>query len=63
MAPALAGIAAGALAALLSSMALERLVFGVSASDPATLAAVALLACLVPAWRAARIDPAVVLRD
>jgi putative ABC transport system permease protein len=70
MAPALAGIAAGALAALLSSVALKRLVFGVSASDPATLAAVggtlaavALLACLVPAWRAARIDPAVVLRD
>jgi putative ABC transport system permease protein len=70
MAPALAGIAAGALAALLSSVALKRLVFGVSASDPATLAAVsgtlaavALLACLVPAWRAARIDPAAVLRD
>jgi putative ABC transport system permease protein len=70
MAPALAGIAAGALAALLSSVALQRLVFGVSASDPATLAAVggtlaavALVACLVPAWRATRIDPAVALRD
>jgi predicted permease len=70
MTPALAGIAAGGLAALLSSVALRRLVFGVSASDPATLAAVggtlaavALAACLVPAWRATRIDPAAALRD
>jgi putative ABC transport system permease protein len=70
MTPALAGIAAGTLAALLSSVALQRLVFGVSASDPATLAAVggtlaavALAACLVPAWRATRIDPAITLRD
>jgi len=70
MTPALAGIAAGALAALLASVALQRLVFGVSASDPATLAAVggtlaavALAACLVPAWRATRIDPAITLRD
>jgi putative ABC transport system permease protein len=70
MTPALAGIAAGALAALLCSLALQSLVFGVSASDPATLAAVggtlaavALVACLVPAWRATRIDPAIALRD
>jgi predicted permease len=70
MTPALAGIAAGGLAALRSSVALRRLVFGVSASDPATLAAVggtlaavALVACLVPAWRATRIDPAAALRD
>jgi putative ABC transport system permease protein len=70
MTPALGGIAAGAMAALLASVALRSLVFGVSASDPATLAAVggtlaavALVACLVPAWRATRIDPAVALRD
>ena len=44
--------------------------FGVSASDPVTLAAVAatlglvaLLASLVPAYRASRLDPATVLRD
>jgi putative ABC transport system permease protein len=70
MTPALAGIAAGALAALLASLSLERLVFGVSASDPLTLGAVAallalvaLLASLVPAYRAARVAPATALRD
>ena len=43
--------------------------FGVSASDPLTLAAVAgtlalvaLLASLVPAYRASRLDPSEVLR-
>jgi len=51
-------------------VSLERLVFGVSASDPLTLAAVAallalvaLLASLVPAYRAARVAPATALRD
>jgi len=44
-------------------------VFGVSASDPltlavvaATLAFVALLASMVPAYRASRVDPLAVLR-
>lgn len=48
---------------------METLVFGVSASDPLTLAAVAatlalvaLMASLVPASRALRLDPAIVLR-
>jgi putative ABC transport system permease protein len=70
MTPALGGIAAGALAALLASLSLERLVFGVSASDPLTLTAVAallaivaLLASLVPAYRAARVAPSTALRD
>ena len=70
MTPALVGIAAGSLAALAASVSLERLVFGVSASDPltlaavaATLAVVALLASLVPACRASRLDPATALRD
>jgi putative ABC transport system permease protein len=70
MTPALVGIAAGALAALAASVSLERLVFGVSASDPLTLggvvallALVALLASLVPAYRAARVAPATALRD
>jgi ABC-type lipoprotein release transport system permease subunit len=47
----------------------KTLVFGVSASDPLTLAAavatlafVALMASLVPAYRALRFDPANVLR-
>jgi predicted permease len=70
MTPALVGIAFGAVAALLASLSLERLVFGVSASDPLTLTAVgallaivALLASLVPAYRAARVAPSTALRD
>ena len=70
MIPAGLGIAVGSVAAMLASLSLERLVFGVSASDPLTLAAVAatlalvaLLASLVPAYRASRLDPATVLRD
>jgi putative ABC transport system permease protein len=69
MSPALLGIAVGALAALGAATVLDRLVYGVSATDPLTLAAVAvvlvavaLLASLVPAWRASRIDPLKVLR-
>jgi ABC-type antimicrobial peptide transport system permease subunit len=68
--PAGIGIAAGGtLAALASAKSLERLVFGVSASDAitlavvaATLAIVALCASLVPAWRASRVDSVTVLR-
>jgi putative ABC transport system permease protein len=67
--PVLVGIAAGTLAALTSARVMERLVFGVSASDPLTLAGVgamlalvALIASLVPAYRALRLDPAKVLR-
>jgi putative ABC transport system permease protein len=70
MTPALIGIAAGAMAALGAGKLLERLVFGVSASDPltlvlvsGTLAFVALIASLVPAYRASRLDPLKVLRS
>jgi putative ABC transport system permease protein len=69
MSPALVGIAAGMMAALASAKVMQTLVFGVSASDPLTLAAVggalalvALMASLVPAYRALRLDPAKVLR-
>ena len=69
MSPVLAGIAAGAIAALASARVIRTLVFGVSASDPATLAAVgatlalvALIASLVPAYRASRLDPVKTLR-
>jgi putative ABC transport system permease protein len=69
MTPALIGIAVGVVGAVAASMSLERLVFGVSASDPLTLAAaaaalafVALAASIVPAYRAARIDPLSTLR-
>jgi len=70
MAPTVIGIVAGAFAALAASRLMARLVFGVSAFDPATLAAVAatlafvaLAASLVPAFRASRLDPLTALRD
>jgi predicted permease len=69
MTPALIGIATGALAALGAGQLLQKMVFGVSAWDPltlgavaATLAIVALMASLVPAYRASRLDPQEVLR-
>jgi FtsX-like permease family len=67
MSPTLVGIAAGTIAALAPARVMETLVFG--ASDPLTLAAVAatlalvaLMASLVPAYRALRVDPVKVLR-
>jgi putative ABC transport system permease protein len=69
MTPTALGIAAGTGAALASSKLLEKLVFGVSATDPltlatvaVTLAVVALLASLGPAYHASRLDPLKVLR-
>ena len=69
MSPTLVGITVGTIAALASAKVMETLVFGVSASDPLTLAAVgatlalvALMASLVPAYRALRLDPVKVLR-
>jgi putative ABC transport system permease protein len=67
--PALAGIAAGLIAARASAQVLRTLVFGVSASDPltlgavaATLAIVALMASLISAYRVVRLDPMKALR-
>jgi putative ABC transport system permease protein len=69
MSPVLVGVAAGTIAALASGRVMRTLVFGVSASDPATLAAVgatlalvALMASLVPAYHASRLDPVKTLR-
>jgi predicted permease len=63
------GVAVGAGAAYGLTRLLSKLLFGVAANDPATfigvsaiLATVALLACLIPARRAARVDPIVALR-
>ena len=65
----LVGLAAGVLIALAGARVLGTLLFGVSVRDPLTFVTVApilggvtLLACAIPAWRAARIDPAVTLR-
>ncbi|MEW6209602.1 MAG: ABC transporter permease [Acidobacteriota bacterium] len=63
------GVATGLSAALALTQLMKRLLFGVSATDPATyvivaalLVAVALLACYLPAWRATKIDPIRALR-
>jgi predicted permease len=65
----LVGAAIGLAASLALARALVHLLFGVSAYDPASfagvtmlLAAVALLACYLPARRAMRVDPLIALR-
>jgi putative ABC transport system permease protein len=63
------GAGIGLIGAVAASGALVGLLFGVSRLDPAAylgvvtlLASVSAIACCVPAWRAARVDPAITLR-
>jgi putative ABC transport system permease protein len=63
------GLAIGLPAAWMLSRLMKALLYDVSPRDPFTfvacgllLAAVALLACVIPAWRATRVDPLTVLR-
>ncbi|MCI0489238.1 MAG: ABC transporter permease [Blastocatellia bacterium] len=63
------GLGIGLAAALTLTRYIESLLFGVSATDPLTLAAISillaatsLLACYVPARRATRVDPMIALR-
>ena len=65
-----AGVAIGLVAAALLTRFLGTLLFAVQPNDPITfagtaavLAAAALIACALPAWRATRVDPALALRQ
>jgi putative ABC transport system permease protein len=70
MTPALIGVAAGLAVAFGLTKVLASLLYGVKASDPLTfgmvagiLILIALVSTCIPAWRAARVDPALALRD
>jgi putative ABC transport system permease protein len=63
------GVVIGLSGAVAASQALASLLFGVSSLDPFTyvsvitlLAGVSVIACGVPAWRAAQVDPSITLR-
>ena len=65
-----AGLAGGLAGAFALNRLIASLLFGVQPSDPVTITGVVLtislvaaVASLLPAWRASRVDPLVVLRD
>jgi putative ABC transport system permease protein len=70
LAPALGGAAAGSLLAIAAAQLIRSSLFATKPLDPAVFAAVigllvgvATAACLLPAWRASRVQPATVLRS
>jgi len=67
--PALFGLGLGLVMSFAATRIFQSMLFGTKALDPvvlsgviATLLAVAVLACLAPAWRASRLDPMQALR-
>ena len=67
--PALLGLGLGLVASIVATRIFQSMLFGTKPLDPvvlagviATLLAVAVLACLAPAWRASRLDPMQALR-
>jgi putative ABC transport system permease protein len=65
----LAGLALGLASAIVLSRLLTRFLYGITPNDPVTygmttvlVGGVALAACTIPAWRAARVDPMAALR-
>jgi putative ABC transport system permease protein len=67
--PALLGLGLGLVMSVAATRIFQSMLFGVKPLDPvvlsgviATLLAVAVLACLIPAWRASRLDPMQALR-
>jgi predicted permease len=67
--PALLGLGLGLVMSLAATRIFQSMLFGTKPLDPvvlsgviATLLAVAILACLAPAWRASRLDPMRALR-
>ena len=63
------GVVVGVFASFALTRLMRSLLFGVGATDPLTfitvtlvLLMVSLLACWIPAWRAARVDPMAALR-
>jgi len=66
---AMVGVAVGLTGALLAARVIARLLYGIGTADPWSLVAasalllgVVMVACAVPAWRAARVAPAEALR-
>jgi predicted permease len=69
MVPVLTGLVFGSVAAAFATRALAKMLFGIKPDDPATFVAIAIVflvvafvGCIIPARRAAKVDPMIALR-